>query len=105
MLVAQDSPCPECGHPRRDHEVSVDAGGGERCRQCGCTATTIFTEPIFWDPNGPEHPFDWNFALLTFVMELESDEGLFTDSIEKWRPAYALAPGERDELREVEVLV
>jgi hypothetical protein len=105
MLVPQNSPCPECGHARRDHELSLSAGGGELCKRCGCTATTIDTTPVFVDPSAPPGPFDWNFALGTFVMELESDEGLFTDTIDRWRPAYELAPGELEELRDVEMLV
>jgi hypothetical protein len=105
MLVPQNSPCPECSHPRGDHDIRFAAGGGEQCKHCGCTATTIRTDPIFWNPDAPPKPFDWNFALVTFLMELEGDEGLFTDTIERWRPGYELAAGEREELRSLELLV
>jgi len=38
-------------------------------------------------------------------MELETGEVFFTDTMEKWRPGYELAPGEREQLRRVELLV
>ena len=105
MLIPQESPCPECGHARRDHEFgSFDAAGFERCNHCGCTATTI-DNAIVLDLDAPPHPFDWTLALATFVMELESEDGLFIDTIEKWEPGYTLQPGEREDLRSVELIV
>ena len=104
MLIPQESPCPECGHARRDHEFSFDAPGFERCNHCGCTATTI-DNAIVLDLDAPPHPFDWTLALATFVMEIESEDGLFIDTIEKWEPGYTLQPGEREDLRSVELIV
>ena len=76
----------------------------EVCIQCGCVATMIHNH-VVWNPDGPAHPFDWRFALVTFVMSLDDPDGLFTDTIEKWLPPYELKPGEREDLRKVELVV
>ena len=104
MLVPPDQPCSECGHPRRDHDLTADLE--ERCGRCGCRAAASDGTTIVWDPNGPAHPFDWRFALATFLMRMDDDQnGLFADTIHEWRPPYELRDGEVEDLRLVEKIV
>jgi hypothetical protein len=76
----------------------------ERCAQCGCTIEAIPTLGV-WNPEVPGRPFDWTFALVTFVMSIEEGECLYTDTIHRWRPGYVLKEGELEQLRAVELLV
>ena len=101
MLVPQDTPCPECSHPRGDHQLTT--AFGEECTVCGCTATWV-DNAIVWDPSAAPTPFDWTFALITFFMFIEEEE-FYTDTIDRWRPGYALQSGEIEDLRAVEGLV
>jgi hypothetical protein len=100
MLVPQDSPCDECGHPRIDHEFTLEVWS-ERCLQCGCTIEVIPTLGE-WNPDAPPRAYDWRFAIISFLMDIE-DESLYTDTVHRWRPGFSLTAAEVEELRRVEV--
>ena len=103
MLVPQEAPCPDCGHARRDHEFTMEVAA-ERCIHCGCTVEVI---PVLgmWNPNAEPRGFDWAFALGLFVLTINSEESLFSDTIGELRPGFVFAPGEQDDLRTVELIV
>src|ERR1700737_4088575 len=103
MLVPQESPCPECGHPRRDHHVSSSSPLGEKCRQCACVIPIAVNEFV-GDPNAAPERFDWGSAIDLLVATIPVVP-LFSDILPSGRPGYAITPREIDDLRTVEYIV
>jgi hypothetical protein len=103
MLVPQDSPCPNCGHPRRDHDIGRDPDG-EKCAHCDCTIPIEYAT-FDWDPNEPPDPFNWTGALEFIVVFLDMIQVSFSDFIANARPGFKMTQEERDDLLALDAIV
>lgn len=100
MLVPADTPCPDCGHPRRNHTLGDLLSGGERCSECDCSIP-IAHNRLDWDPDAAPQPFDWSSALELVVLMVEMQTS-FTEFVLGARPPYLLAPDELEDLSAID---
>jgi hypothetical protein len=102
MLVPQESPCPNCGHRRRDHDLG---GDGEKCAHCDCTIPFRDVQTVEWDPDAPPDPFNWTGALDFIVLFLQMFDASFAHFIEEAHPGFKMTQGERDDLLALDAIV
>lgn len=100
-LVSADTPCAACGHPRGDHDFDLDVYG-ERCRQCGCTATMALPPVITLDTE--PKPLAADLIMAMAVLSAKMEASLFA-SLDHIVPPVVVKPGDHEVLLEIERLV